>query len=85
MLVGTSVGRPVAAFVTHPHLARQSLVSSSLSVSIPLADYTNAPREEEDRSSGVTPLTPGSAAFPKIGILLLNLGGPETLDDVEGR
>ena len=35
-------------------------------------------------SSIVSPIAPGSAAFPKVGILLLNLGGPEKLDDVEG-
>jgi hypothetical protein len=82
-LMATIVRRPATAFVTHPYTysARHGHASSFLSISVPLTDYAGTPGS----SSEVTPLTPGSAAFPKIGILLLNLGGPETLDDVEGR
>lgn len=65
------------------------------SVSIPLPhdeDYGRSTTATTTASSSSivrksrtpSPVSPGSAAFPKVGVLLLNLGGPETLDDVEG-
>ena len=45
---------------------------------IPLSPGTSAP-------SGPSVSSSGSADEPRVGVLLLNLGGPETGDDVEGE
>eukprot|EP00977_Amphora_coffeiformis_P029148 scaffold39028_cov191-Amphora_coffeaeformis.AAC.1 len=61
--------------------------SSSLRVSIPLDDYKTSQgynNKNNNFQPVVSSVSPGSAEFPKVGILLLNLGGPETLEDVEG-
>lgn len=72
---------PGRAFWTQP-IVRHRLLSE-LKVSVPLGDYGTTDSRDMPVSKE-SPITPGSAAFPKVGILLLNLGGPETLDDVEG-
>ena len=58
--------------------------ASPLQVSIPLDDYKTSESYNKFKPV-VSSVSPGSAEFPKVGILLLNLGGPETLDDVEGK
>jgi hypothetical protein len=50
----------------------------------------HATRQQEALSASVAVTADGLAAVgasedPKVGVLLLNLGGPETGDDVEGK
>lgn len=86
-------GRPTHAFVPTAHTTATRTRNhhhhefTRLHVSIPLDDYKTSDRHDDDnnfQAAVPSSVSPGSAEFPKVGILLLNLGGPETLEDVEG-
>mmetsp|Transcript_21857 Transcript_21857/g.28275 ORF Transcript_21857/g.28275 Transcript_21857/m.28275 type:complete len:496 (+) Transcript_21857:119-1606(+) len=51
-----------------------------VSVSVPIADYNIV----DDADGTAKEATAASAEQPRVGVLMLNLGGPETGDDVEG-
>jgi hypothetical protein len=69
---------PQNAFrVTEPSHAKST---KRQTIALPLVDFpVDNNVYSSSSSSGATPLT-----SPKVGVLLLNLGGPETGDDVEG-
>jgi hypothetical protein len=64
-------------------------MSSSLnaaSIALPIPENTAAPWDDISfrYGSGDSSSSSISTTDPKVGVLLLNLGGPETSDDVEG-
>jgi hypothetical protein len=65
----------VSGFSPHPSVRRDFQSASRLdaATSLPLESY-----------SSPVPESLVDAAAPQVGVLLLNLGGPETSEDVEG-
>jgi hypothetical protein len=76
----TTTTTTVPAFVRCPkNYISTAVVQRTNAVAVPL-DFP------ENTNARITPTNSGtdSSKAPKVGVLLLNLGGPETGDDVEG-
>ena len=82
LLGAVAIGHPIAGFTqTFTSPATQHRGGTALPVAVPLSDFSNVDAEVVSTETDSVPVLDQ----PRVGVLLLNLGGPETGDDVEGE